>query len=198
VFRIWEQVYGGHSRFVRVLSAQAGNAWTGRQVVAGAGPGNADVLAVAPYLQCVRDLLTQGTAGADQVKAMTEDQIIDRCFAELRSSTRDQITQNLQTAAANGLQLMAYEGGQHLVGLGAQVGDTALTAKLTATNRNPRMEALYLEYLGAWRQLGGGRFMSFASVWLPNQNGSWGALEWQDQDPATAPKYRALVQAAGW
>ena len=99
---------------------------------------------------------------------------------------------------ANGLQLMAYEGGQHLVGLGAQVSDTALTAKLTSTNRNPKIKTLYLEYLGAWRQLGGGRFMSFASVWLPNQNGSWGALEWQDQDPATAPKYRALVQAAGW
>ena len=196
VFRIWEDVFGGRSRFVRVLAAQAGNPWTGRQVVAGAGPGNADALAVAPYLQCVRDLLLQGTAGADQVKAMTEDQIIDRCDAELRSTTRDQITQNLQTATANGLQLVAYEGGQHLVGLGGQVGDTVLTAKLTSTNRNPRMEALYLDYFATWRQIGGGRFMNFANVWLPTQYGSWGALEWQDQDPATAPKYRALVQVA--
>ncbi|MFP5354942.1 MAG: hypothetical protein ACLGIK_07260, partial [Gemmatimonadota bacterium] len=38
--------------------------------------------------------------------------------------------------------------------------------------------------------------LHFNDVYVPQKWGSWGALEYQDQDPATAPKYQALVDAA--
>ena len=61
------------------------------------------------------------------------------------------------------------------------------------------MGQIYRDYLAAWKAEGLGVFMHFIDVYTPQKWGNWGALERQDQDPATAPKYRALVDvAAQW
>jgi hypothetical protein len=196
MFRIWEQVFGGRDRFVRVLASQASNPWTGQQVIAGAGGGaNADVIAIAPYFTCVRELLATAE-GAAQVVAMTDDEILDRCTAEIQGDVRTWISRYAQIARDSGLRLAAYEGGQHMVGIGSQQGNLTLAAKLNQVNRNPRMYDIYGEYLDLWRSLGGDEYVNFTSCALSGQYGSFGVLEWQDQDPSTAPKYRAVTEAA--
>lgn len=198
IFAIWDDVFGGHTRFRRVIAGQAGNVWTGQQELGAVPEGSFDVLAMAPYVQCVRQLLVQPD-GLAQVLALTDDQLLDRCETEVREQTPTVIRSWKTLATQHGLELAAYEGGQHLVGVNAaQQASAELTAKIGRVNRSVRMGDIYRLYLQQWKQLGGGEFVAFNSVARYDGTfGAFGSLEYQDQDPATAPKYRALVDAAG-
>ena len=70
-----------------------------------------------------------------------------------------------------------------------------LTDLFIAANRDPRMRDVYLEYLRAWTDAGGGLFMVFSSMGAPSKWGSWAILEYEGQDPAAAPKYQAVAEA---
>ncbi len=94
-----------------------------------------------------------------------------------------------------GLKVLAYEGGQHLVGVGGAENNEKLMDLFIAANRAPRMKDIYLEYLRAWKDAGGDMFMIFSSTGAPSKWGSWGILEYQGQDPATAPKDEAVMEA---
>lgn len=89
-----------------------------------------------------------------------------------------------QAAADRGLTLMMYEGGTHVVGLGAVTEDAAITGFMTAYNYGPEMAALYADLLAAWRDLGPpgqvGPFNAFVDVARPSRWGSWGALRHLD------------------
>jgi hypothetical protein len=62
------------------------------------------------------------------------------------------------------------------------------------TNRNPRMKNLYTTYLNQWKAAGGKMFVNYTSVFPVGKDGSWGMLEFQDQEPGLAPKYQALME----
>jgi hypothetical protein len=112
-----------------------------------------------------------------------DDSIAD----DVRNATR----QNKALAERFGLRLVAYEGGQHLVA-GEHQNDDALTAKLIAANRNPRMAKLYEKMFDAWyAESGRDLLVLFNSADMPSKYGSWGLLESQEQLPEQAPKYRA-------
>ena len=100
-------------------------------------------------------------------------------------------TYHQQVAKEKGLQLVVYEGGQHIVGVKAVKNDSQLNNFFIELNRRPEMYELYLELLNSWQQSGGGLFMHFSDIYRPNKHGSWGALENLEQ-PAS-PKYKALV-----
>ena len=51
---------------------------------------------------------------------------------------------------------------------------------------------LYIGYLEGWKNAGGDLLLPYYSTGRPGRYGSWGALEYADQDPLTAPKYLAL------
>lgn len=106
----------------------------------------------------------------------------------------DELTMQISIARDRGLELLGYEAGQHLVGFGSAVDNPTLTARLTAANRDPRMGQLYLSYLREWQQSGAGPVMLFNSAGAYGKWGSWGLLEYRDQDPSTSPKYKAVVQ----
>jgi len=97
-------------------------------------------------------------------------------------------------AKALGLNVIAYEAGQHLVGYGGAENNDALTAKLQAGNRDPRMKQLYLTYLAEWKAAGGELCVIFSSVGKPSKWGSWGMLESESQPAEAAPKYQAIQQ----
>ncbi|KAG1648012.1 hypothetical protein GQR58_030153 [Nymphon striatum] len=77
-------------------------------------------------------------------------------------------------ARAHGLDLIMYEGGSHVVGVGANVEDPVLTAFFTHFNYTPEMGALYTELLAGWQDLGGQLFAAYADVYAPGKWGSWG------------------------
>jgi hypothetical protein len=194
IFALFEQVFGGRARLVRVLAAQAANPWTGEQVSDFEGASaKADAVAVAPYFHCTG----LGTpADAQRVLDGGIDKLLDLCAADIAGGVRSAASQYVSQTRARGLRLLAYEGGQHLVGVGAQVDNPALTGLLLAANRHPRMEELYRTYLAQWKGLGGGLFMNFSDIGRPGKFGSWGILEHLTQDPSMAPKYKAVVEAA--
>jgi hypothetical protein len=95
------------------------------------------------------------------------------------------------------LDLIAYEGGQHLAGYQGAENNDALTKLFHTANRHPKMRELYLEDLNNWKEAGGGLFCLYSSVGRYSKWGSWGLLESSDQDPKTAPKFRAVREFVG-
>ncbi|WP_339823151.1 hypothetical protein [Sulfitobacter dubius] len=85
-------------------------------------------------------------------------------------------------ARAHDLDLVMYEGGTHVVGLGSQVDNEALTDYFHHLNYTPEMGALYTDLMAGWEAVGGQLFTHFADVYAPTKWGSWGALRYLSDD----------------
>jgi len=195
VFRIFETVFGGHSRLVRVLPSQVANAYVSEQIVGFQDAyKEADALAVAPYLGFTPGPETK-PAAAD-VDGWTPAQVI----AHLRTNTLPELQRWLgeqkRVADKYHLALIAYEGGQHLVGIQGAENDEKLTALLQTVNRDPALGDLYRDYYRTWTDSGGGLFCYFSSVGSWSKWGSWGILEYYDSDPGASPKFMATMDWA--
>ncbi len=189
VFRIWEEELG-RERLVRVLASQFVNSWLTEQVLTWQDAyKHADALAVAPYFGHEFGSAEMAPSVAD----WTAPQLLDRLAAEVDGSNRDQILAQVALARKYGLPLIAYEGGQHLVGVGGAENNPALTALFAAANRHPRMGEITRRHYQNWFAAGGGVYVAFAYVEGQSKVGSWGVLEFQDQPIADAPKYKAIL-----
>jgi IPT/TIG domain len=90
------------------------------------------------------------------------------------------------------LELVAYEGGQHITANGmAMQNDPDFIQFHIGLNRDRRMFDRYQEMLQTWKTGGGTLLMHFMDVSTPNEHGSWGALEYLTQ--GSSPKYDALL-----
>lgn len=188
IFQLFTTVFGGTNRLVRVLASQAVNPWTGTTVADFQNAWqSADALATAPYFGPM-----VGPSSVTQYLAMSVPQLLDHVATVEIPGLLASTQQNSTNAAARGLAHIAYEGGQHLVGVGGAENNVALTNLLISANRDPRMAELYEQYLGAWRTAGGRLFVHYHDIGQASKWGSWGALEFRDQDVATAPKHLAL------
>lgn len=192
VFKIWESAFGavGKKRLVRVMASQSANPWVSEQVLSWKDAArHVDALAIAPYFG--NDF--GGAETQASVAKWSVNQLLDALDKELDGKHRAWIEQQAAVARKYGVSLVAYEGGQHLVGVAGAENNQPLTDLFIAANRSPRMAALYRRHLDMWFKSGGGLYMAFSSVSKPTKWGSWGALEYQEQPVAAAPKYRALV-----
>jgi hypothetical protein len=191
IFAIWERVFGGRSRFVRVMASQSPNVWASRTLLEFEDAfRQTDALAIAPYFG--------GYLGAPEeegrVGAMTVDALFDELGRRAVPDVLADVKKQAEVAHKYGLALIAYEGGQHLVGTGSVVDDDRVNQLFDAANRDGRMGAIYLDYLRGWRRAGGTLFMHFVNCSLPSKWGRWGALEGLLQPAASAPKSTALRQ----
>ncbi|MEP5729185.1 MAG: hypothetical protein ABJL67_07395 [Sulfitobacter sp.] len=93
-------------------------------------------------------------------------------------------------AQEHGLDLIMYEGGSHVVGLGPMVEDTALTEFMHHFNYSLEMADLYKILLNGWVAVGGQLFNAYSDVYAPTKWGSWGALRHLDDQN---PRWDALV-----
>jgi hypothetical protein len=195
MFAIWEDVFGGTDRLVRVLASQAANAWTGEQVAVWEDAfQHADALAIAPYFSCDDP---GNPATAAEIGKLSVAALLDRQMANVATGgcAHQYMLDNLAVAEQFELELVAYEGGQHLAGYGGAENDEALTALFIAANQHPRMGDVYKQYLEQWQAAGGGVFMAFTDIAPPSPFGTWGLLESVTQNPADAPKYQAVLNA---
>ncbi|MGK7941863.1 MAG: cadherin-like domain-containing protein [Crocosphaera sp.] len=209
ITQIWDQVFeetGQKEQVIGVMAAQAFNTWTAEQALnydswstenkTHADYG-IDAIAIAPYFG--------GYLGTPEHQAEVETWTVDQVFDELTQggvltngpaggalqNAYDHIANYADLAKQEGLQLIAYEGGQHLVGHGGVENNQGISDLFIAANRDPRMGELYKEYFANWYQQGGGLFMNWVDVDTPSKWGSWGALESIAQDGS--PKYDALM-----
>ncbi|MCF6233930.1 MAG: hypothetical protein L3J36_12665 [Rhodobacteraceae bacterium] len=97
-----------------------------------------------------------------------------------------------EVARKYGLDLIMYEGGTHVVGIGLGVDDPVLTGFFTHLNYTREMGGLYTTLIHGWRDLGGRLFNVFSDVSRPSKWGSWGALRFLSD---SNPRWDAIVAA---
>jgi hypothetical protein len=188
MFKLVEEVLGAKDRLVRVLSTPPDSKWAIKTVLDWQDAAkNADAIAVAPYFG--RDLGKPGSA--ERAAAMSVDQLLDACKTDIEANAK-MTSEIARLATGRGLRLIAYEGGQHLVGAEGAENNEKLTKLFIAANRDPRMKDLYLQDLRGWQEAGGGVYCVFSSMTRYMKWGSWGVLEYADQDERTAPKMQAI------
>jgi hypothetical protein len=188
LFRIAHQELSWSHSITRVLASQNVSAWVSATMLDWRNAWReVDGLAVAPYFGY--DLGDPNRQW--EVSQWNVDRVLTECWRSLTPTLRGTMD-NAAVCRQRGLELLAYEGGQHLVGFGGAENNTALTNLFIAANRHPTMYALYTTLLEGWSAAGGKTFVAYNSTGKPSKWGSWGALEWIDQDPYTAPKYLAL------
>lgn len=198
IFALFEQVFGGTSRLVRVISSQAANSWTGDFLLQGLedpviNPGRkkADALSIAPYFG---DEIADAIGDAGAINSTTIDSILNSAEADIPTQFVQRVSGNKTVANAHTVRLIAYEGGQHLVSANWNYqNNQTLTTKLTAVNRDPRMGVIYNRMFTAWYALNNDLFMAYSYVGGYSRYGSWGALEWQDEAVESAPKFKAIT-----
>ncbi|GGQ49348.1 IPT/TIG domain-containing protein [Couchioplanes azureus] len=205
IFRIWRQVFGADAdrRLVRVLATQAAFPAAGEAVLSWQNAyQEADAVAIAPYFSCDGDYLRNGRlanpgapAAAAGVLRAGVTGVLDNCERAVHQEIRDWITKYKALADKYGLDLIGYEGGQHLAGIHGGENNEAVNKIMYAANRHPRMRTVYAEYMSMWRELGGGTLAMFASGGTYTKWGSWGLVEYEGQPISQTPKYLAVHEA---
>lgn len=197
MFDIFETVFGGNDRLVKVIPIQ-----TGPDL---ATPHTLDYIHNGTPLHQIGDVVAGaayfgGEYTRDDLNNMTVTQLLDHMALNMYNfdtgpywclQTIDML--NNPTYQASDLQFVAYEGGQHLANFAGSPEDPG-TATLIAANRHPQMGTIYSDYYDWWASIGGGTFMAFTSIGEPSMFGAWGLLENIQQDTLDAPKWLATTQ----
>lgn len=194
IFKIWETEFGGKERLVRVLPSQAANSYVSEQVLSWKDASkNADCLAIAPYISM--NIAEGGKElAAEKVSKWSADQFLDHVEQKALPECIEWIKANKKVADQHKLKLVCYEAGQHFVGVAGAENNEALTQLLHAANAHLRMKTIYTKYLAAWEKNGGDLLCHFSSVGAWSKWGSWGVLQYADDDPAKSPKMEAIQQ----
>jgi hypothetical protein len=150
---------------------------------------NADAIAIAPYFGSEFG----DPKSADKMASLSVDELLKECRRSIHERAKT-TRRYADEARKRHLRLIAYEGGQHLVGVRGAENNERLTKLFQAANRAAAMKEVYLEDLKTWQECGGGLFCVFSSLGGPSKWGSWGILESEKQDPATAPKFQAIQE----
>jgi hypothetical protein len=197
IFRMWEEVFGGRERLVRVLPSQVANAYVSKQILTFQDAyRQADALAVAPYMGFSVPAKSNKKLDAATVSAWTVEQALDHMAKTVLPESEGMIRKQKAVADAYGLRLIAYEGGQHMVGVAGGENNEALGQLFRAANAHPRMGELYRDYYAAWTAAGGDLFCHFSSVGKWGKWGSWGLLQYADEPVAQSPKFVATLDWA--
>jgi hypothetical protein len=193
IFRIWEEVFGGRERFVRVIASQMVGYVSEQKLTFEDAYKSCDALAIAPYIQFSIPAQGEGlTAGA--VAGWSVDQVLDSMEEKSLAGSVRGIQEQKALAARYHVKLIAYEAGQHAVGVGGGENVDGLTRLLHQANRHPRMGRIYTKYLDAWRASGGDLCAIFSSTGQWSKWGSWGMSEFMEETPAEQPKLRAVLE----
>ncbi|UCF35624.1 MAG: cellulose-binding protein [Acidobacteriota bacterium] len=209
---IWKEVWGASSqRVVCILSSQAVNPWTATTALecplwseAPCIDHGVDALGIAPYfgdyigLPAVEEEVVHWTLEEDAGYSKLFQELtvggllsnsppggaLQQAYRSMESSKR--------VALFHGIDLVAYEGGQHLAGTWGVENNAAVNRLFQAANRDPRMGQIYTDYLARWGRIGGGLYVNFTNVSAYTKWGSWGALEFLNQ--TSTPKFDALMR----
>lgn len=203
IFRIFEAVFGGSDRLVRIIPSFAAIPRVAEVMVAALQDdvinpwgGEADALAIAPYFGGeFPDSLAREYGGPRFSVDTILEQVSRLAFDGESNADVDttdfMVRENARIAREAGLELIAYEGGQHIVSQ-EHVWNPEMRRILNEANRDPRMEELYRRYFEIWERYGGGLFLHYDLVGAYTRWGSWGLVEHLHHDYLAAPKWRAI------
>lgn len=222
IFEIFEDVFttANIGRVERVMASQAVNSFFTDQILSFENASNkTDSFAIAPYFGDTinrefeptrRDAYVAagvngvfnwlfGSQGAPDLGYGSLAQLSRVEFGGPRN-IRETIRFQKEVADQHGVQLVAYEGGQHFLQGGTifnsnnALTDPQINTLFNSVNRDARMKEAYLQYLSIWTQEGGGIFHHYVNSDSWSAFGRWGAKEFPTQPRTAAPKYDALMQ----
>ena len=105
-------------------------------------------------------------------------------------------------ADAAGMDIVAYEGGQHISAaiwgpFAANLKDKQLVRFLNSLNNSPEMTSLYGHWFDLWQAEGGKLFAHFSDYGAPSNYGSFGLIDYlgqQHHDTKNLHRYRFVQQ----
>jgi len=151
-------------------------------------------IAVASYMgiELIDELIAdRGECGFDG------DDILDRLEVIASNEISEYMEQFEFWADSAQIQVVAYEGGQHLSVGNFGLNSDCVAEAIAAANRSSRMRDLFCTYFDLWfDEYGGGLFMSFKLAESYGLGGSFGILESSLQNPAESAKWQAHVDCA--
>ncbi len=197
---IWELAFGAQSdRVICIIATQAADKAKGKAVLdcplweqAPCHAHHVDGVAIAPYFgqhighsgyqTQLHSWITEFDNGLGKLFSEMRDggELNDADWTVTLEDAKDNIDIYVAMANERNLDLVAYEGGQHLVGVGSSQWDPSITELFGNANRDPRMANLYADYYAHWRAAGGKMFMHYASLGVYSEWGNWGAQEYAD------------------
>ncbi len=194
VMQIFETEFVDDSRLVKVISSQAASSTLTNYIidkfndpVFNPTQVQADALAIAPYFggSVANDI---GDAGL--INSITVNDILDSLENSLPEAyVRMDVIKTI--ADTHNLELIAYEGGQHLAANSTYQNDTAYVSKLINANNDQRMQDMYCDYFNHWfDSTEAGMFCHFTSHQIHSRYGSFGVKEFMDD--TLSPKYIGL------
>ncbi|MFQ5568317.1 MAG: T9SS type A sorting domain-containing protein [Rhodothermales bacterium] len=195
IFDLFTDEFGGDTRLVKVLSApvwiSVGEAMMAASADPSINPGQVeiDALAIAPYFGWELGYRLHESGRAATIGA---GEVLDSLEAQMAAEVTGWITDYRTLADSYDVELIAYEGGQALVGF--EDSPPNYIDVMHAVNRDDRMRRLYCDFYDIWYQQGGGLFTAFALITQYDRWTAYGLLEHLGQDPATAPKWRAHAE----
>ena len=224
--RIWDEVFGpeAHVRVDNVLGIQSGASWlTGRMLEAPLwkkidpsgyqAPDQVfDSLAGTIYFggatliesDLRRALLDQIRDRPSEAAAWLTERLLDPTYPGAIPQVAGLWQADKALADRFGLDLLAYEGGQHIlqgwrVSGVSEAEQALLTDFLTQYVQGPEMARLYQALWQAWAGLGDGPFMQFSDMGLPSKWGAWGLYRHLgDSSPRAAFLERLNASAQPW
>jgi hypothetical protein len=216
--KIWKDEFGKqHNRVKCILSAQAAVPWVGTETLdcplwkeAGGCGKYVDAYAIGPYFG---DYIARKEHRLE-VKQWTKDPDggMSRLFTEILQggvlkkghpggainlTLSMYVDSSKKLANKYGLELLAYEAGQHLIRYDPPhtVKDPAVLNMFMRAQKDPRMQEAYHRYLTGWAQHGGGLLMHFYGVGELTRKNFFSMLDYAGQ--ISTPKYAALMQYLG-
>ncbi|GGB21616.1 hypothetical protein GCM10011380_09010 [Sphingomonas metalli] len=186
LMRIWTPIFADRpGQLVRVAATQQDNPWTAGVVVGESGLGRSgliDALAVAPYFGAAVPAANPGVTSLDTLFPLLR--------ADMTRILSTSQAQNRAIAKQYGLRLISYEGGQHVVSDNVDV--------VAGLNRDPRMAALYGQYIPeAIASNDADLLVLFSATGSISKWGAWGIREYAGQPRADAPKLDAVLTVLG-
>lgn len=206
MFAIWKDAFGGsNSRLVRVLGTNQGDKVLSEQMIKYVGAGAIDAIAMAPYFfGCVENTGSCRDAPKVLKDAVTVDDVFDIIDQDKQvdpsalSGAIAKIDAQASITSKYNLQLLAYEGGQHLTT--SVMGRLQLSesekevfrALFKKANRDPRMKQRYEDLLISWMERASKSTALFTLYSLPQtfyRYGNWGLKEHLNKSRANSPKF---------
>jgi hypothetical protein len=210
---IWKQVFGAQrNRVVCVIASFARTPDVGREALAcplsqyAPCGKKVEAYAVAPYFgdniarienrSQVKQWAHSGAAGLDKLfKELTQGGELQNGPAggAVQLAYDNGMKGSAEVAKEFGVQLLAYEAGQHLKRDDPPhtVRDPAVKELFLQANLDPRMGGVYSQYLNTWKRAGGGLLLHFYGIAESEPNTAFGMLE--NVNSSGSPKYNALL-----
>lgn len=209
IFKIWEASFEGADRLMRVAGSYQNSTDLSKNVLKYENAHlHMDALAIAPYFHACSTRQHRDCKNILSIpKLLPEVKTVDEVFDALENpadpygvpSAIKLIRQQAAVAKEYNVQLVAYEGGEHLAVNWSnkeipEKEKVALNAIYAKANRDPRMGYLYSRLLENWKNSGGTLFNIFNMPQAWHRWGAWGIKTHLNQPRSEAIKYDAIMK----